>query len=252
MIATHAAFSPTSDTLASPAGDSARGVLVLAVLHAVLAASAYLVLAMVFGFPDILREPGEIVLAAFAGNAGVIRVAYYVFTLSSLLFVPIAVLARRATAWSAPGLVEVAAAFGLLAGFAQVLGFSRWPLYIPYLAGSFADAAPGSSQADGIILLYEAANRYSGMTVGEHLGWLFQGLWLVCLGVAVTRQQARTAWLGWLGAAIGLLMLIGAGEQFQAGFEDILAIANMVSTTAAPLWLIALGVWLAREGRTSR
>lgn len=223
--------------------------LLLAVLHAVLAAAAYLVLAMVFGFPDILRQPGEVVLAAFNRNASAIRAAYYAFTLSSVLFVPIAIFARRGTAWRMPGLIDVAAAFGLFAGFARVLGFGRWPLYVPYLAESFSAAEPGSARADGMVLLYEAANRNSGMTVGEHLGWLFQGLWLVCLGIAVASQQPGTAWLGWLGTAIGVMILVGAGEQFQAGLEGLLGAVNAVATTAPPFWLIGLGVWLVREQR---
>ena len=248
MIATQAPAARVTGPDRLHTDAAARGVLLLAVLHAVLAAAAYFVLAGVFGFPDILRQPGEAVLEAFTRNTGIIRVAYYAFTLSSVLLVPIAVLARRGTAWEAPGLIEVAAGFGLLAGFSQVLGFSRWPLYIPFLADSFAAASPGSPEADAIVLLYEAANRYSGMTVGEHLGWLFQGLWLVCLGSAVVRQRAATPWLGWLGVAIGVMMLLSAGEQFQAGFEGPLGMLNAVVTTAAPFWLIALAVWLVRGG----
>lgn len=240
---------PEFSAFPDQAGNAARGVLLLTVLHAVLAAVAYMVLASAFGFPDILREPGEVVLAAFNQNAGVIRAAYYAFALSSLLFIPIAVLIRRGAAWRAVGLSDVAVALGAFAGFAQLLGFSRWPLYIPYLAESYAAAAPGSARADSFVLLYEAANRYSGMTVGEHLGWLFQGLWLICLGLAVTRQGSRQRWadpFGWVGALLGIMVLLSTGEQFQAGFEGLLGLLNAIATTAAPFWLIGLGIWLVR------
>ena len=139
-------------------------------------------------------------------------------------------------------MIDVATAFGVLAGFAQVLGFARWPLYVPYLASSYAAAEPGSARQEGIVLLYEAANRYSGMTVGEHMGWLCQGLWIVLLGIAVARQRPAAPWLGWLGATLGLLLLLSAGEQFQAGFAAPLGVLNAVATTAVPLWLIAAGI----------
>ncbi len=216
-----------------------------------LAAAAFAVLGAVFGFPGILRESGGVVLEAFNQNSGIIRTAYYAFTLSSVLYVPIALLLRRATTWQAMGLIDVAAGFGLLAAVTQVLGFSRWPLYIPYLAESYAAAAPGSATREGMIFLYEAANRYSGMTVGEHLGWLFQGLWVVCLALAITRQRTRAAWLGWLGAALGILLLVSSGEQFQAGFEGPLGLLSAITTTALPFWMIGVGIWLVRQSRRS-
>lgn len=246
---TEATLTP-SRTLLAPVErtlDTARAVLVLAMLHAVLAAAAFAVLTAAFGFPGILREPGGVVLEAFNRNPGIIRTAYYAFTLSSVLYVPVAILLRRAMHWNASALVDVAAGFGILAGFAQVLGFSRWPLYVPVLADAYAAAAPGSATRETMILLYEAANRYSGMTVGEHLGWLFQGLWMVCLAIAMVRQRADASWLGWLGAALGAALLISSAEQFQAGLEGPLGLLNSVATTALPFWMIGAGIWLVRR-----
>jgi len=235
---------PISPPLAPTTMRSAsRAALALAMAHAILAAAAYLVLAANFGFPDILREPGEIVLPAFNRASSVIRAAYYAFMLSSVLYVPIALLLRHAAPWTSPGLVDVAAGFGVLAGFAQVLGFARWPLYVPFLADAYAAAEPMSTTRESVLFLYEAANRYSGMTVGEHLGWLFQGLWVVCLSIAVARLAP---WLGWLGCALGFLLLVSTAEQFQAGFASPLGLLNAFATTALPFWMIGAAIWLVR------
>lgn len=53
-------------------------------------------------------------------------------------------------------------------------------------------------------------------------------------------------WLGFVGLAIAVLILIGALEQFRFDFEGPLALAESVGTTAFPFWLIGLAGWLLR------
>lgn len=228
---------------------AARWALAIAIVHAVIAASAFAILGAAFGFPGILREPAEVALAAFRANEPTIRFGYYLFTLSAFLFVPIAVLARDAFG---PGsgagrrdgtLLAVATALGVLAGLTQMLGFARWTILIPFVADL---QAAGSSET--ALALYDVANRYLGMTVGEHFGWLFQAPWTALLGVAAWRA-GLPRWLAALGVAVGAMMLVSAYEPFGVGGDALLALFNAVSTTAAPFWLIALFFVLARRAR---
>lgn len=220
--------------------------LVLALTHAALAGIPFLVLGSVFGFPDILREPAAVVLAKFDENQGTIRGAYYAFAMSSVLMIPLAVLLRRSVAPRGGGLSQVAVALGLAAGVTQTLGFIRWTILVPFLADTYADPATTPATREAVAVAYEFANRYLGMTIGEHLGGLFQGWWVLLVGVSLLIHGGAGRWFGGAGIVIAALLLAGTPEQFRIGFEDQLALATSIGSTAFPFWLIALGAWLVR------
>ena len=235
--------------VAAPASREANGVrrwaLALAIVHAALAATAFALLGASFGFPGILREPASVAIEAFRANEATIRFGYYLFTLSAFLFVPIAVLARDAFGQGQRTLLTLAMFMGVLAGITQMLGFARWTILVPFIA----DLHSREAAADGTALaLYDFANRYLGMTVGEHFGWLFQASWTALLGVAALRL-GLPRWLGWTGVLVGVGMLVSSFEPFGVGADAVLALLNAVATTGAPFWLIALFAVLARRGR---
>ncbi len=226
-----------------------RWLLGLSLLHAALAGVAFLVLGAAFDFPDILRLPAAEVLTKFNENPAAIRAAYYAFSWSSLLLIPLAVLLRRALRAGGrdEGSLAVAAALGLAAGLTQLLGFIRWTIFVPFLADAYADPATTPATRDALAVAYEFANRYLGMTIGEHLGWLFQGIWVVVLGVVLLRRQGALRWLGWVGLVIASTLLVGSLEQFQLGAEETLAILTSLGSTAFPFWLIGVAVVLMRR-----
>ena len=57
-----------------------------------------------------------------------------------------------------------------------------------------------------------AFNRYLGVAVGEHLGYLFIGAWTTLIGVALTQTAAAPAWIGAIGIVIGPLLMLCALE----------------------------------------
>jgi hypothetical protein len=87
------------------------------------------------------------------------------------------------------------------------------------------------------------------MTMGEHLGWVFQGSWLLLLAIAVSRSTTAPRWVGPSGMVIALLILIGALEPFEFGWGSLLGLANAIGTTVFPFWLIALTIVLWRTPR---
>lgn len=171
----------------------------LALLHAALAGIAFLVLGSVFDFPGILREPAAVVLATFDESQTTIRSAYYAFAMSSLLLIPMAVLLSRAVAPRRDGLSRVAVVLGAAAGLTQLLGFIRWTIFVPFLADTYADPTTSPATREAVAVAYEIANRYLGMTVGEHLGWVFQGSWLLLVAVALIDRLEWAA--GWASSA---------------------------------------------------
>ncbi len=177
------------------------------------------ILASSFNFPDILRQPPENALKLYQQNQSLIRPAYYLFALTGVLMIPISLLLHRILNDKNPMLLNVTTIFGVITGVVQVLGFIRWVFLAPFLVDTYFD--PSSSQAtkDAVLVMQEGFNRYAGVAVGEHLGWLFTGTWLVLLGIFIAQNHARILkpWIGYAVISWGVMVLIGSAEQF--GYE---------------------------------
>jgi hypothetical protein len=177
------------------------------------------ILAANFDFPNILRQPPENALTLYQQNQGLIRPAYYLFSITGILMIPISLLLHRILSDKNPMLLNTATTFGVITGIVQVLGFIRWVFLAPFLVNTYFD--PSSSQAtkEAVLVMQEAFNRYAGVAVGEHLGWLFTGVWLVLIGVFVAQNRAKILkpWMGYATISLGLMVLVGSAEQF--GYE---------------------------------
>jgi hypothetical protein len=222
---------------------AARWAAAVGVLHAVLAGGAFAVLAAVFGFPEILREPAAVALDRFGADAGTIRAAYYAFTFGSALYVPMAFLAGAGLGPRGRALGDLSAGLAVAAAVTQVLGFARWTILVPFLAERWA----AGDDRVRVELLFEVFNRYAGMTVGEHLGWLFQAGWIAALALAMTHRTGVVRGFGIAGLVVAAGILVGAYEPFGLA-PAVTALAQTVFTTAFPFWFIAAMVALARRG----
>ena len=60
-----------------------------------------------------------------------------------------------------------------LAGVAQVLGLIRWSFLVPSLADIYTDPESSPATRDSVAITFQAFQRYAGVAIGEHLGYLF-------------------------------------------------------------------------------
>lgn len=202
----------------------------------------YFLLQSTFGYPDILREPAADILRQFAAGGTSLLATWYGFALTPALFIPAAVLLRRAFPGDSP-LLALAAPIAIVAGMAQVLGLLRWPFLVPGLAQAYLDPAASDATRDAVLVVFSAFHQYAGVAVGEHLGYLATGAWTLVIAGAMLAGAPFRPWLGWLGivAALGIL----AGLLEPAGF----ALASTINAFAYilwSLWLIATAIFLLR------
>src|ERR671912_1240004 len=228
--------------------DEDRGVRVLTgvllILTPIVFNVFFTLLSVTFEYPDILREPTGYVLRHFdAGGSGLVAM-WYGFMLTAVLFVPLAVLVHKVLAREDTPYMVVATAFGVVAGVVQFLGLARWPFLVPYLADSYTDPASSEATRESVAVIFEAFNRYAGVAVGEHLGYLFTGLWTALVALAVLRSPL----FGRLGRWFGLLGLVSAagilaGTSEFVGFTlaaDVVTVAYILWS----VWLLAFGIAL--------
>ena len=222
---------------------AATGLLLIA--SAVLSIGGYLVLGTRFGWPAVLDEPGTTALDAFVDAQAWVRFGFYLFLLSSLVLVPAAVGLHDHLDRRSPGSISIAV-FGVLGAFAQMLGWVRWPLAVPGLADAWADPAATTTQRAATAAAYDVLNGYAGAAVGEHLGWLLQGIWAVGVAVLLLRSTQVPRWFAGLGLALAGVWAAAVPTATAIGL-DTLELWGLNAYTAWYLWLLALGVLLLRR-----
>ncbi len=202
----------------------------------------YGLLAMTFDYPGILREPAGEVLRRFAAGGPTLVLLWHGFALTPVLFIPAAILLRRAFTATTPFL-DLAVPLGVLAGLTQVMGLIRWPFLVPELARSFLDPSASEATQAAALTVFGAFHQYAGVAIGEHLGYLFTGAWtLVIAGAMLTAPRFRP-WLGWAGIASALGILVGLLEPAGIALAGMI---NAVAYAAWSLWLVGVGVSLLR------
>jgi hypothetical protein len=195
-----------------------------------------------FDYPDILRRPTPEILERFRAGGSSLILLWWTFMLSGLLLIAGAVLLGQVLGFT--GIVPLAVTIGVLAGLVQMLGLLRWVYLVPALARAYADPSLGPEQREAHAAVFRALHQYLGVGVGEHLGYLFTGIWSVLTGVAIVGRELIPAWMGWVGIVVGAGLIVGSAEFLGRDEEDGWALAG----AAIPILYIAWSVWLLAMG----
>jgi hypothetical protein len=192
-----------------------------------------------FEYPDILRMPTDHILRQFNAGGRRLLVTWYSFAITTLLFIPVAILVHQVLARDDMPYMPFATTMGVLAGVVQFLGLIRWTFVVPYLAQTYVE--PDSSQAtrDSITVVFQAFHRYAGAAIGEHLGYLCTSVWTAFIALAITQSPQFNPWLGWAGFLPAVGIFTGLFEE--PGFKPAAAI-NAISYVLWSIWLIVVGV----------
>ena len=173
--------------------------------------------------------------------------------MSALAMLPLAVLLAVALG-AAPVWTALAITLGAAAALVQALGLVRWPFAVPELARRYV-AADGPDRARDaaaerrtVETVFATLHRLLGVGIGEHLGYLFTGLWTLAVAASIVTTTPLPAWLGWLAVPIGLALLVGTLEFVGPNERDGWPLAGTIvpiAYIAWSLWLIVMGVFLA-------
>ena len=207
----------------------------------------FFLLARRFDYPGILRSPTEDILIRFdAGGVG-LKLVWFGFMLTAVLFAPLAVLMGQVLAPDGLAVVPTATVVGVLAAVVQFLGLARWPFLVPALARAQIDPASTPAMREATKVVFDVFHRYLGVGIGECLGYLFTGAWSLLVGIAMLRSSAFEPWLGWPGIIVGLFLGVGSLE-FVGRFEEqgwrLAGAIVPIAYVAWSIWLIVSGVVL--------
>jgi hypothetical protein len=194
-----------------------------------------------FEYPDILRKPTSYVLRRFKDGGTPLLRLWYAFALSALAFIPIPILVHEIFEPKTPGFLATGTVFGVLAGLVQFLGLIRWSFLVPTLAEIHDAPEATPATRDSAVVVFEAFNRYAGVAIGEHAGYLFTSAWTVIVCAAIVQTGVVSPLLGWLGIIPAIGVAVGVFEE--TGLKAAAAI-NAVSYILWSAWLIAFGIVL--------
>lgn len=209
---------------------------ILLIVVPVLFTAFYALLGVTFSYPAILRQPAAEVLERFTAGGTRLILLWWAFALSAVAFIPIAL----GVAAVIPGSIAAASStLGVLAALVQALGLLRWPFVVPLLARE-RHRAP-----DTVDLVFDVVNRYLGVAIGEHLGYLLTASWTIVVSIAVAPMAPLPFVVA--GLVIGASLLVGALEFIGPNEREGWHLAGTVVAigyTAWALWLVVGGVLL--------
>jgi hypothetical protein len=203
--------------------------------------TTFMLLQKAFEYPDILRKPTDHILRRFNEGGVPLRRLWYAFAFSAVLFTPVPVLVLQVFQPDAPWYLVVGTTIGVLAGLVQFLGLVRWPFLVPSLVEMYNQPGASQSTRDSVVVVFQAFNRYAGVAIGEHLGYIFTSTWTILLCIAITQTNVVNPLFGWLGIIPALGVLVGVFEE--TGFKAA-GLINAISYLLWSVWLIVFGVAL--------
>jgi hypothetical protein len=203
---------------------------------------AFFILASAINWPASLDEPAGVILPLIAERSGPVFAGYLAYLLHALLLIPLAVVLHHTLRLS-PVAGAIAMAFGVLAGFAKMLGIIRWLVLMPGLAGAWIDPTTTDASRVALTALFDAFNAYAG-GVGELMGvGLFAGVWTLLLSLALLRMDPLARGLGYAGLAAAALLF--ATLPSVAGLSSPLLLT--LSGVFWQLWTLGLALWHLRR-----
>lgn len=203
---------------------------------ALLATAGFTVLGSVFEYPDILKEPTATILAAYRENPTTVSGWFLALTVGAALLAPTAVALGRLVGGRTGRWVT---ATGVAAAVVQVVGLSRWVLFVPGLSERAQDPA---SAADAVAT-FETLHHWLGEVLGETVGYALTATFTV---LVVRGLAGLPRWVAWLGVASAAL--VATGVLIPVG-PEVLELTNFVGYVAWSLWVVVLSVVLWRGRR---
>jgi hypothetical protein len=219
----------------------------LLVVGAVAFAVAATVLSSTFDWPDILREPPEVVLPAFVdGGTSLVWTWFAVAWTYAILLVPILLL-PTALGRSEDPVLRAATFVGAASVLLALIGFLRWVFVVPTLADTYVSGDPTTKAA--VAAAWRAQHQFGGALLGEHLGQLLAIGWSITVSVLVLRTGMLARWVGWAGLIASGLYLFNQGDILAAAVPDfpVWDLGGLLGSTLWGVWVIALGVAVLRR-----
>ena len=205
------------------------------------------VLSMTFDWPDILRQPADVVLPEYVdGGTSLVWTWFAVAWTYAILAVPILLL-PTALKRRDDAALRVATWAGAASVLLALIGFLRWVFVVPPLADTYVNGDTATRTA--VAAAWTAQHQYGGALLGEHLGQLLGIAWSVSVSIIILRTKLMPRWAGWLGLLASVLYFTNQGDILATAIPSfpVWDLGGLLGSYLWAIWLLVLGVLLLRR-----
>jgi Domain of unknown function (DUF4386) len=208
----------------------------------------YTMLAIIFDYPDILRQDTATILVKFHEGGSRLIWTWFAFAITGVPLLPAYILLGQKLEDKSP-LVRVATTIGVIGLVVQMVGLLRWTFVVPVLANTFISAADEPTKAAAVVA-FKTIHQFGGVILGEHLGQLFTIAWTVMISVSFAKLKLFPKWVHGLGFVSSFIYLLAQAELFATVMPDfpVWEMAGFVGSTLWLVWLIAVGFQFLKTG----
>ena len=208
----------------------------------------YLILAVIFNYPDILRERAGVILTSFHEGGSPLIFTWLAFALLGIPLLVAYTMIGQKVEVKMPG-VRWVTNFGIISGVLQIVGLLRWVFVVPVLAKDFVSTTNADTQ-EAIRITFNAVHQFGGVLLGEHLGQLFTIIWTVFIAAALVRLKIIPSWLAIWGYAASSIYLLAQAELLATVIPGLPVIdwAGFVGSTLWLIWLVLIGIKFLKPG----
>lgn len=201
----------------------------------------YIILTIIFEYPDILRQETGIILTKFHEGGSRLIWTWWAFAILGLpLLVGYILLGQKLE--QKISFVRWATTVGVIGLVVQMIGLLRWTFVVPVLANNFVTGNEMTKAASKVG--FQIIHQYGGVVLGEHIGQIFTIVWTIMISYAFAQLKMFPKWTIWLGYVSSLIYLLAQTELFATVMPAIIVIdlAGFIGSTLWIIWLIVIGV----------
>ncbi len=221
--------------------NSGKKIGLLLILGAIGVFIPYLILTMIFDYPDILREDAGVILTKFHEGGATLILVWFLFAILGLPLLFAYILMGQKLE-NKNGWVRTATIFGIISVIVQMIGLLRWTFVVPVLANDYLNAGEAAKEAAKIS--FKTVHQFGGVLIGEHLGQLFTIIWTFMIASVFNKLRLFPKWVIWFGYISAAIYLLAQADLFKTVIPDfpVWDMAGLIGSSLWLIWLIIVGI----------
>jgi len=201
----------------------------------------YTILAVIFDYPQILRNDTGLILTKFYNGGTPLILVWWLFAIVGLPILEAYVLIGHKLE-NKLNYVRWATTLAVISGIAQIIGLLRWSFVVPILAKTYV-TSQNETIKETCKIVFQAVHQYGGVVLGEHIGQVFTIAWVVMITSAFKTLKLMPQWIIWFGYILAFVYLTAQAELFATVIPNfpVWDLAGLIGSTMWLIWMIIIG-----------